>query len=125
MAKLLQLRTFSDARGNLTVIEKELPYPVKRSYYIYDVPDGVVRGGHRHKETTQVLICLSGSCVVDCQESSGRWQEYCLDSREKVLILEPPDYHTMRAFSKGAVLLILSSHPYDVNDYIDSGYPNQ
>ena len=62
MAYIIDLPTFKDERGNLTVVEKLLPFDIKRFYYIYDVTEK--RGGHRHKKTIQALICLGGSCEV-------------------------------------------------------------
>lgn len=63
MAYIIQLQTHSDKRGNLTVIEKEIPFAIKRIFYIYSVDDSV-RGGHRHHKTIQAAICVHGSCIV-------------------------------------------------------------
>ena len=64
MAHLISLKTFTDKRGNLTVIEKSIPFAIKRIFYIYGVDDSV-RGGHRHHKTIQAAICLQGSCVIE------------------------------------------------------------
>lgn len=116
MAKLIKLRTHHDHRGSLTVIEKELPFPIRRVFYIYDVDDSV-RGGHRHKITEQAAICIKGSCVIFCT-NNGKEEEFLLDNPEKCLILYPEDWHKMHSFSPDAVLLVLASEPYDPNDYI-------
>ena len=63
MAKLLSLKTLTDKRGNLTVIEKEIPFNIKRIFYIYGV-DGSRRGGHRHHKTIQAAVCIQGSCKI-------------------------------------------------------------
>lgn len=64
MPKLLNLRTFADNRGWLSVVEdKELPFAIRRFFYLYNI-DNSIRGGHRHKLTYQALICLQGSCRV-------------------------------------------------------------
>ena len=63
--ELLDIPTINDARGNLAVIEKDiLPYPIKRVYYLFDVPSDSFRGGHAHKEQLEFLIALSGSFTV-------------------------------------------------------------
>ena len=119
MAYIIDLPTFSDERGKLTVVEKLLPFDIKRFYYIYDVFDK--RGGHRHKRTIQALISLSGSCEIYI--NNGEKEEtILLDSPSKCLILESKDWHTMDNFSKGATLLVFSSEFYDRDDYIDEGY---
>ena len=63
MAELIDLTTFIDKRGHLTVIEKVIPFEIKRIFYIYGVDDST-RGGHRHKQTSQAAICIKGSCNV-------------------------------------------------------------
>jgi len=120
MASLLQLKTFTDNRGSLSVIEKELHFPVKRIFYIYNV-DTSVRGGHRHKKTIQAAICINGSCRI--YNNDGNKEEYFyMDSPEKCLILEPSDWHQMDQFTKGSVLLVLASELFDMNDYIFDPY---
>jgi hypothetical protein len=119
MAYILELPTFGDNRGNLTVVEKLLPFDIKRFYYIYDVTDQ--RGGHRHKKTIQALISLGGSCEIYVND--GKKEEtFSLDAPNKCLILDPKDWHTMDKFSKGSALLVFSSEYYDKDDYIDEGY---
>jgi hypothetical protein len=120
MAKLIYLNTIFDDRGSLTVIEKCLPFQINRVFYIYGV-DNSIRGKHRHKETIQAAICINGSCRIS--NNDGRTiLDYTLDSKSKCLILFPEDFHTMRDFSKDAVLLVLASHHYDPNDYIYEPY---
>ena len=63
MALIVDLKTFCDARGNLTVIENVLPFEIKRIFYIYGVDDSV-RGGHRHHKTIQAAISIQGSCII-------------------------------------------------------------
>ncbi|MEO1655671.1 MAG: FdtA/QdtA family cupin domain-containing protein, partial [Bacteroidota bacterium] len=93
MAQLINLKTFTDARGSLTVIEKVIPFAIKRIFYIYGVDDSE-RGGHRHQKTIQAAICLAGSCRVYCH--SGRDEsELLLDSPAKCLLLYPEDWHKM------------------------------
>jgi dTDP-4-dehydrorhamnose 3,5-epimerase-like enzyme len=122
MACLIHLKTFSDNRGNLTVIEKELPFKVPRMFYIYNVDDSV-RGGHRHHKTRQAAICVAGSCIVSCHDGKIR-QEFALDHPSKCLIIEPEDYHFMHHFTPNAVLVVLASELFDEADYIFEDYPS-
>lgn len=120
MAQMLQIPGFSDDRGSLHVLEKVIPFDIKRVYYIHG-KEGHDRGGHRHKKSTQALICIHGRCEI---YNHNGFQEtvFQLDSPDKCLILAPEDWHIMRNFSNGAILLVLASTPYDVNDYIDQPY---
>ncbi len=119
MPYFIDLPTFCDGRGGLTVIEKLLPFDIKRIYYIYNVSEK--RGGHRHKKSIQALICLGGSCEIYVNDGKVE-QIFVLDSPDKCLILEPRDWHTMDNFSKGSNLLVLASEYYDISDYIDEKY---
>ena len=120
MAKLISLKTFTDDRGNLTVVERVFPFDVKRIFYIYGV-DESERGGHRHHKTIQAAICLQGSCTIF--NNNGEIQkEFILDSPDKCLILEPEDWHKMYAFSKDAILMVLASEYYAQEDYIFKPY---
>ena len=122
MPKLIQLKTLSDSRGALTVIEKVLPFDIKRVYYIYKSDPRQVRGGHRHKITCQALICLNGSCCVKTHDGD-KIEEFNLNHPDLCLIVEPRDFHTMYRFENDAVLLVLASEFFDDGDYIDEPYP--
>lgn len=119
MAYLIDLPTFRDARGNLTVVEKLLSFEIKRFYYIYDVTNK--RGGHRHKKTIQALICLGGSCEIYLNDGIEE-EIVILDTPNKCLIVEPKDWHTMDKFTQGSILLVFSSEYYDRDDYIYEEY---
>ena len=120
MAYLIDLKTFTDKRGNLTVIEKSIPFDIKRIFYIYGV-DSSVRGGHRHRKTIQAAICLQGSCHIN-NNNGKETAEFMLDSPHKCLILEPSDWHTMDRFTPNAILMVLASEYFDTNDYIFEPY---
>ncbi len=120
MAELINLTTFCDKRGNLTVIEKVIPFTIKRIFYIYGV-DESVRGGHRHQMTWQALICLKGSCTV-WNHDGLRESQFALDRPDKCLILEPKDWHKLYDFSQDAILMVLASEFYDEDDYIYDEY---
>jgi len=116
MAKIFSIKTYKDPRGSLSVIEKILPFDIKRVYYIYDI-DNSERGHHAHKKTTQALIMLNGSCNVFVGDKNHS-TKYEMNSPEKLLLLMPEDFHWMTNFSKGSILLVLASHEFNTNDYI-------
>lgn len=120
MAHFISLKTFTDKRGNLTVIEKAIPFDIKRIFYIYGVDDSV-RGGHRHVKTIQAAVCLQGSCTIYNNDNTKK-EEFILDSPDKCLILEPEDWHQMHSFSKDAILMVLASEFFDPKDYIYEQY---
>lgn len=120
MAYQISLKTFTDKRGNLTVIERTIPFDIKRIFYIYGVDDSI-RGGHRHHKTIQAAICLRGTCTVR-NDDNTTVQEFVLDSPDKCLILEPKDWHQMYDFSEDAILMVLASEFYDEKDYIFERY---
>ena len=121
MARLIALTTFSDPRGNLTVIEKIIPFEIKRIFYIYGM-EGSVRGGHRHHKTSQAAICLNGSCKAYSHNGKVA-EEFILDRPDKCLILEPEDWHQIYDFSADAILMVLASEYFDPSDYIFDRYP--
>lgn len=120
MAYLIDLKTFTDKRGNLTVIEKVVPFDIKRIFYIYGV-DSSKRGGHRHKTLYQAAICLKGSCHI-YNNDGNQEGDFFLDRPDKCLILEPKDWHTMDQFTPDAILMVLASDQFDAADYIFEPY---
>lgn len=115
----LNLPTFADPRGSLSVLDGALPFNVVRTYWIYDA-DGQTRGGHRHTYTRQALVALSGS--VSIYMNDGVTEETVeLKHPSQCLLVDPKDWHTM-TFGPGSVLLVMSSHPYDRSEYIDTPY---
>ena len=122
MAYIVKLNNHKDLNGDLTVIEKNTPFEIKRVYYIYNV-DHSIRGGHRHKKTIQAAVCISGHCTISCQSAAHQdFKNYKLSNPEQLLIINPEDYHTMSKFSENAILLVLASEYYNVKDYIDEKY---
>ena len=120
MAKVIDLKTFTDSRGNLTVIEKVIPFDIKRIFYIYGVDDST-RGGHRHHQTIQAAICIKGSCKI-FNHDGDREHVYHLERPDQCLILEPRDWHTMSEFTPDAILMVLASEYFDQQDYIFEPY---
>ncbi|CAN1498552.1 WxcM-like, C-terminal [Burkholderiaceae bacterium] len=116
---LLNLPTFADHRGALTVLEKALPFEVVRTYWIYGA-DRQTRGGHRHTYTRQALIAIGGA--VSMYMNDGVTEEtILLNNPSQCLLVEPKDWHTM-TFNENAILLVMSSHSYDRSEYIDTPY---
>jgi dTDP-4-dehydrorhamnose 3,5-epimerase-like enzyme len=120
MAHLIDLKTHSDSRGNLTVIEKVVPFDIKRIFYIYGVDDSK-RGGHRHHKTKQAAVCIKGSCII-YNNNGITEKEFLLDLPSKCLIIEPEDWHTMYNFTPDAILLVLASENFEKEDYIFEPY---
>ena len=108
-----------DARGQLVVLEesKEIPFAVKRIYYIYETKKGVRRGFHAHKQLQQILICVSGSCKIHLDDGNET-EEVLLDSPTRGLYISNNLWREMYDFSQDAVLLVLASELYDESDYI-------
>jgi len=122
MAKLLNLETFVNDRGNLTVIEKILPFEIKRAFFIYGVDDSV-RGMHRHKTTIQAAVCLQGCCdIYNRGRVGGNTELFVLDKPSKCLLIYPEDYHWMKNFSPDCILLVLASTNFEEGDYIYEPY---
>jgi quercetin dioxygenase-like cupin family protein len=116
---ILNLPTFTDLRGSLTVLEGALPFAVVRSYWIYGA-DGQTRGGHRHHHTYQALVAVSGAITIYMNDGVAT-DNVVLYHPGQCLLVEPKDWHTM-TFGPGAVLLVMSSHHYDRSEYIDEPY---
>ena len=116
---VINLPTFSDTRGSLTVMENALPFVPARTYWIYG-SDNQLRGGHRHTYTRQALVAIHGAVTIYMNDSVT--EEYIeLAHPSQCLLVEPKDWHTM-TFGENAVLLVMSSHPYDRSEYIDTPY---
>lgn len=117
--KLIDLRKIQDARGNLTPIEggNDVPFDIKRIYYLYDVPGGESRGAHAHKELQQLIIAASGSFTVTLDDGRNR-KSFNLKRSYYGLLVVPGIWRDLDDFSSGAVLLCLASEHYDEKDYI-------
>jgi hypothetical protein len=105
--------------GNITAVnaESEVPFPIKRVYYLYDVPGGESRGGHGHKALQQLIVAASGSFDVIVNDGSVK-RNFSL-SRPNVGLLMPPGlWRELDNFSSGSICLVLASLPYDEEDYL-------
>ena len=118
--KLIDLRKISDPRGNLTVIEEraDIPFDIKRVYYLYDVPGGATRGGHAYYNSEELIIALSGSFNVVLDSGDGERQTYHLNRSYYGLLVPKMIWREMENFSTNSLALIVSSTVYNANDYI-------
>ena len=120
MAYIIDLETYTDNRGNLTVIENVLPFKIESVFYIYGV-DKSVRGGHRHHKTIQAAVCIQGECKIYNNDGKNK-QVFHLNKPSKCVLLEPKDWHQMYDFSEDAILMVLASEKFEQNDYIFENY---
>ncbi|APU66824.1 hypothetical protein C723_2698 [Christiangramia flava JLT2011] len=105
--------------GNITIIENEdnIPFDVKRIYYLYDVPGGESRGGHAHYELEQFIIAVSGSFDVILDDGKIK-KVVSLNRPNLALHIVPGMWRELDNFSSGAICLVLASHKYDEKDYV-------
>lgn len=118
-AKLLGLPKIGDSRGNLSIIEqiKQIPFAIKRVYWIYDVPGGKDRGAHAYKENQEFIVALSGSFDVELDDGRNK-QTFSLNRSYFGVYVPKGMWRTMKNFSTNSLALVLSSTEYDENDYI-------
>lgn len=119
MNRVIDLPKMFDPRGNLTVAEqfKNVPFGIKRVYWVYDVPGGESRGGHAHKECKEFIIAVSGSFHVTLDDGTDK-KSYLLNHPYQGLLVDTGVWRTLDDFSSGAVCLVLASELYDESDYI-------
>ena len=108
-----------DERGQLVALEeeKDIPFKIKRVYYMYDTRKGVRRGYHAHKSLEQILVCVHGSCKI-LMDNSVEQEVVFLDKPYEGLYIGNDIWREMFDFSEDAVLLVLASEYYDESDYI-------
>lgn len=117
--KLIDFKSMGDARGSLIALEKEhnVPFDIKRVYYIFDTTDGVRRGFHAHKNLKQLAICVKGSCKFLLDDGTDK-NIYDLNKPTKGLYIEGLVWREMFDFSPDCVLMVLADAYYDEADYI-------
>jgi len=105
--------------GNITVVEngENIPFDVKRIYYLYDVPSGEARGGHAHYELEQFIIAASGSFDVIINDGKNK-KRVTLNRPNLALHIVPGLWRELDNFSSGSICMVLASHTYDEKDYI-------
>lgn len=116
--RIIDLAKISDPRGNLTFIEgdRNVPFNIKRVYYLYDVPGGASRGGHAHKDLEQFIVAMSGSFDVVLDDGRER-KRFHLNRSYYGLYVPRMVWRELDNFSSGSVCVVLASTPYDEADY--------
>ena len=116
--RIIDLPKITDQRGNLSVIEGEnqIPFDIKRVYYLYDVPGGSSRAGHGHKELQQLMVAMSGSFDVIVDDGNSR-KKFQLNRSYFGLYIPKGMWREVENFSSGGVCLVLASTKYDPSDY--------
>ena len=114
-----QFQQHGDERGQLVALEQniDIPFEIKRVYYMYDTKKGVRRGYHSHNILHQVLVCIHGNCKILLDDGKKK-EEVCLDKPYEGLYIPPKIWHEMYDFSDDAVLLVLASEIYKEEDYV-------
>ena len=115
----IQLVSHGDSRGQLIAIEqlRDIPFEIKRVYYIYDTLPDVRRGFHAHKKLQQLLVCTSGECKILLDDGKSK-EVFILNKPTEGLFVEGCIWREMFDFSPGAVLMVLASDFYDESDYL-------
>ena len=122
--KLINLPKIEDPRGNLSIIEEEnhIPFKIERTYWIYDVPGGQIRGGHAFKNQQEFIVALSGSFDVVVDDGNHK-QTYSLNRSYYGLYLPAGLWRQMENFSTNSLAMVLSSTKFSEDDYIRE-YPD-
>ena len=117
---IIQLPKVQDARGNLSFIEEEnhIPFPIKRAFWIYDVPGGEERGGHAYRKNEEFIVALSGSFDVVLDDGKGNVQSFHLNRSYYGLYVPNMIWRQMTNFSTNSLAMVLASRSYDAEDYI-------
>lgn len=119
IGKIIELPKIIDPRGNLTVAEenKNVPFEIKRAYWVYDVPGGECRGGHAHKQCLEFIVAVSGSFHVTLDNGKEK-KTYLLNHPWQGLLVDTGIWRTLDDFSSGAVCMVLASELFEEEDYI-------
>lgn len=120
--KIVELdRHYSKRKGDICVVENLLtvPFEVKRVYYLYDIPGGVSRGGHAHKNLQQLIVAVSGSFTVTIDDGDVK-RSFTLNRPYQGLLVAPGIWRELSDFSSGSVCLVLASELYNQDDYINT-----
>ena len=117
--KVITLPKFADPRGNLSFVEQlnHIPFEIKRTYWIYDVPGGESRGAHAHRDLSQLIVAASGSFTVTLDDGKVK-RTFMLNRPYQGLYVKPGIWRDLDDFSSGAVCMVLASDVYKADDYI-------
>jgi dTDP-4-dehydrorhamnose 3,5-epimerase-like enzyme len=119
LARYVNFAVKGDSLGWLVALEgdRNVPFPIKRTYYIFGTQPGVRRGKHAHHKLRQVMICLTGQCKVLLDDGNSR-EDVTLSRNDRGLFIDPMVWHEMHDFSRDCVLLVLADDWYDETDYV-------
>ena len=117
--KIVNLPKIHNDAGNITVLEnnKNIPFDIKRIYYLYDVPMGADRGGHGHYALQQYVVAASGSFTFVLDDGVNK-REFFLNDPSKALHIQPGIWREIKGFSSGSICFVLASQKYNESDYI-------
>ncbi|MBR1219662.1 WxcM-like domain-containing protein [Bradyrhizobium sp. U87765 SZCCT0131] len=117
--RIIELPKIHDSRGNLSVVEagRQIPFDIKRVYYLYDIPGGAVRAGHAHRQLHQIMIAMSGAFDVTLDDGKER-KKFHLNRSYVGLYIAPMTWRDLDNFSSGAVCMNIASEYYDEADYM-------
>ncbi|MGB0427531.1 MAG: sugar 3,4-ketoisomerase [Flavobacteriales bacterium] len=115
----IELPKITNPAGNLSSIESntEVPFQIKRVYYLYDIPGGEERGAHAHKALHQLIVAASGSFELELFDGKNK-KSFFLNRPYEGLLLPPGLWRELKNFSSGSVCLVLASEAYSETDYI-------
>lgn len=118
--RIINFKKIAETRGNLSIIEekKDIPFAIKRVYYLYDVPSGSTRGGHAHKKMEQIIIALSGSFDVIFIDDGIEKKRFFLNRPHYGLYIPPGVWRELENFSSNSIALSVSSTLFSEKDYI-------
>lgn len=119
LIKTIEFKTLGDNRGSLISLESNnnIPFDIKRTYYIFNTDKDASRGFHAHKKLKQLAICLKGSCDFIMDDGQKR-EKIALNSPNIGLIIDAIQWHEMHNFSEDCIILVLADNIYDESDYI-------
>ena len=118
---LIDLPVITAESGTITSLNnsKDLPFDIKRVYYLYDVPNAADRGAHGHKKLRQLIVAASGSFTINLFDGKDS-RSFVLNQPDQGLLIVPGIWRELKQFSGGAICLVLASETYDEGDYIRS-----
>ena len=119
MIKIINFKSLGDDRGSLISLEQDqnIPFNIKRVYYIFDTEQDVARGFHAHRNLQQVAVCVKGSCRMLFDNGLVK-ESIVLDTPTKAVLIDRMQWHEMYDFTEDCVLMVLASDHYDESDYI-------
>ena len=116
---IIKLSKIQNRAGNITIVEsnQNVPFDIKRIYYLYDIPGGESRGGHAHKNLYQLIVAVGGSFEILLDDGINK-KVVRLNRPDIALMIVPGIWRELFEFSSGAISMVLASEKYDENDYI-------